>query len=43
LSALAASTTREKRRIELGLPLAVAGGVLVILAAGGGMLAGRFP
>jgi Ca-activated chloride channel family protein len=43
LGALAASTTREKRRIELGLPLAVAGGVLVILAVSGGMLAGRFP
>ena len=43
LAALAASTTTEKKRIDMSLPLAVAGGVMLILAAGGGMLAGRFP
>jgi Ca-activated chloride channel homolog len=43
LAALAASTTTEKKRIDASLPLALGGGVLVILALGGGMLAGRFP
>jgi Ca-activated chloride channel family protein len=43
LGALAASTTRERRRVDASLPLAIAGGVLVILALGGGMIAGRFP
>jgi hypothetical protein len=43
LRALAASTTTEKMRIDASLPLALAGGVLVVLALGGGMLAGRFP
>ena len=43
LAALAASTTTEKKRIDISLPLAVAGGVILILAAGGGLLAGRFP
>jgi Ca-activated chloride channel family protein len=43
LGALAASTTRARRRIDASLPLAVGGGVVVILALGGGMLAGRFP
>lgn len=43
LSALAASTTRERRRIDLELPLALGGGVLVIVALAGGMIAGRFP
>jgi Ca-activated chloride channel family protein len=43
LAALAASTTTEKKRIDASLPLALGGGVLVVLALGGGMLAGRFP
>jgi Ca-activated chloride channel family protein len=43
LAALAATTTREQRRIDASLPLALAGGVIVILALGGGMLVGRFP
>jgi Ca-activated chloride channel family protein len=43
LAALATSTTTEKKRIDASLPLAVAGGVLLVLALGGGMLAGRFP
>jgi Ca-activated chloride channel homolog len=43
LAALAASTTTQKKRIDASLPLAVAGGVLLVLALGGGLLAGRFP
>ena len=43
LAALAASTTMEKKRIDASMPLAVAGGFVVLLALGGGMLAGRFP
>lgn len=43
LAALAASTTSENKRIDASLPLALAGGVLVVLALGGGMLTGRFP
>src|SRR6202163_3187835 len=43
LAALAASTTMEKKRIDAALPLAVGGGLIVLLALGGGMLAGRFP
>jgi len=43
LAALANSTTTEKKRIDASLPLAVAGGVVLVLALGGGMLAGRFP
>ncbi|HEX3549633.1 MAG TPA: VWA domain-containing protein [Candidatus Elarobacter sp.] len=43
LAALANSTTREKKRIDASLPLAVAGGAIVVLALGGGLLAGRFP
>lgn len=43
LAALAASTTSEKKRIDATLPLAFGAGVLVVLALGGGMLAGRFP
>ena len=43
LAALANSTTKEKKRIDASLPLAVAGGAVVILALAGGMLAGRFP
>ena len=43
LAALAASTTRVRRRIDASLPLAVGGGAVVILALAGGMLAGRFP
>ncbi len=43
LAALATSTTREKKRIDASLPLAVAGGTIVVLALGGGLLAGRFP
>jgi Ca-activated chloride channel family protein len=43
LAALAASTTMEKKRIDAALPLAVGGGLVVLLALGGGMLAGRFP
>ncbi|HEY6236969.1 MAG TPA: VWA domain-containing protein [Candidatus Elarobacter sp.] len=43
LAALANSTTTEKKRIDASMPLAVAGGFVVLLALGGGMLAGRFP
>ncbi|HTD38660.1 MAG TPA: VWA domain-containing protein [Candidatus Limnocylindrales bacterium] len=43
LAALANSTTAEKKRIDASLPLAFAGGVIVIIAAGAGLLAGRFP
>lgn len=43
LAALANSTTTEKKRIDASLPLAFAGGLIVIIAAGAGMLAGRFP
>ncbi len=43
LAALANSTTTEKKRIDASLPLAVAGGFVVVLALAGGVLAGRFP
>jgi Ca-activated chloride channel family protein len=43
LAALATSTTTEKKRVDASFPLAVAGGCIVIVALGGGMLAGRFP
>ena len=43
LAALAASTTRERRRIDLALPVALTGGLVLALAAGGALLAGRFP
>jgi len=43
LAALANSTTREKRRIELELPLALGGGALLLVTAAGTLLAGRFP
>jgi Ca-activated chloride channel family protein len=43
LAALAASTTSASRRVDLSLPLAIGGGLIVVLAVGGGMLAGRFP
>jgi Ca-activated chloride channel family protein len=43
LAALANSTTTEKKRIDASLPLAVTGAFVVLLALGGGLLAGRFP
>jgi Ca-activated chloride channel homolog len=43
LAALANSTTREKRRIDASVPVAIAGGLVLVLALGGGLLAGRFP
>jgi Ca-activated chloride channel family protein len=43
LAALANSTTTEKKRIDASMPLAVTGAVVVLLALGGGVLAGRFP
>ncbi|MBV9440369.1 MAG: VWA domain-containing protein, partial [Candidatus Eremiobacteraeota bacterium] len=43
LAALAASTTREKKRIDASLPLAAAGTLVLVLAAGGTLLAGRLP
>ncbi len=44
LAALANSTTREKRRIDLELPpLALGGGAVVLVGAAGMLLAGRFP
>jgi Ca-activated chloride channel homolog len=43
LAALASSTTTEKKRVDAALPIALAGGVVLVLALGGGMLAGRFP
>jgi Ca-activated chloride channel family protein len=43
LNALAASTTRERRRVDASLPLAVVGGLVLVAGLGGGMLAGRFP
>ncbi len=43
LATLAASTTRASRRVDLSFPLALAGGLVVVFALAGGMLAGRFP
>jgi Ca-activated chloride channel family protein len=43
LAGLAATTTTQARRIDLAFPLAAAGGLVLILAVGAGMLAGRFP
>jgi len=43
LAALANSTTTEQKRIDASLPLALAGGFVVVLALAGGVLAGRFP
>lgn len=43
LTALAASTTREKKRIDASFPLALAAAGVLVLAFGGGMLAGRVP
>jgi Ca-activated chloride channel family protein len=43
LAALAATTTRAARRVDLALPLALGGGVVLVLAVGGGLVAGRFP
>jgi Ca-activated chloride channel family protein len=43
LAALANSTTKEKKRIDASLPLAVCGGLITILALAAGLLAGRFP
>jgi Ca-activated chloride channel family protein len=43
LAALAGSTTQEKKRIDASLPLALGGGLIVLFALGGGLLAGRFP
>ncbi|HYW53157.1 MAG TPA: VWA domain-containing protein [Dongiaceae bacterium] len=43
LAALANSTTTEKKRVDAALPVALAGGVVLVLALGGAMLAGRFP
>jgi Ca-activated chloride channel homolog len=43
LAALANSTTMEKKRVDAALPFALVGGVVLVVALGGGMLAGRFP
>jgi Ca-activated chloride channel family protein len=43
LASLANSTTSEKKRIDASLPVALAGGAILILATAGGLLAGRFP
>jgi Ca-activated chloride channel homolog len=43
LAALANSTTTEKKRIDAALPIALTGGLILIAAAGTGMLACRFP
>ncbi len=43
LAALANSTTKEKKRIDASLPLAIFGGLITLLAVAGGLLAGRFP
>ncbi|HTW83454.1 MAG TPA: VWA domain-containing protein [Candidatus Sulfotelmatobacter sp.] len=43
LASLASSTTRERRRVDASLPLALAGGVVLVLGLGGGMVAGKFP
>jgi Ca-activated chloride channel homolog len=43
LAALANSTTKEKKRIDASLPLAIAGGLVLAGAIGAGLLAGRFP
>lgn len=43
LAALAASTTAVRRPVDLSLPLALAGGILVAGALGGALVAGRFP
>ena len=43
LASLATSTTSEKKRIDAAFPLAVLGGLVLVLGLSGGMLAGRFP
>ncbi|HEY0396398.1 MAG TPA: VWA domain-containing protein [Candidatus Elarobacter sp.] len=43
LASLANSTTSEKKRIDASLPIALAGGVILVLATAGSLLAGRFP
>ena len=43
LASLATSTTRASRRVDLSLPLALAGGVVLVLAIAGALVAGRFP
>jgi Ca-activated chloride channel family protein len=43
LAALANSTTTEKKRVDASLPIALAGGFVLAVAAAAGMLAGRFP
>jgi Ca-activated chloride channel homolog len=43
LAALADSTTKEKRRIDASLPLAIAGGLVLAGAIGAGLLGGKFP
>ena len=43
LGALARTSIRERRRIDLTVPLTVAAGVLVLGAALGGLALGRFP
>jgi Ca-activated chloride channel family protein len=43
LAALAQSTTRERRQVDLALPCALAAGCVAIAAVVAGMLAGRFP
>ena len=43
LAALAQSTTRERRQVDLAFPCALAAGCVLIAAVAAGMLAGRFP
>ena len=43
LDALAQTTTRERKTVDLSLPFALAAGAILIAAVAAGMLAGRFP
>jgi Ca-activated chloride channel family protein len=43
LSALAQTTVRERRHVDLALPCALGGAVIGVLALVGGMVLGRFP
>jgi Ca-activated chloride channel family protein len=43
LDALAQTTTREQKKVDLALPFAVVAGAILLAAVAAGMLAGRFP
>ncbi|MFN2461224.1 MAG: hypothetical protein ABR591_11125, partial [Candidatus Velthaea sp.] len=43
LAQLALASTTERRRIDASLPVAIAGGLLMIAATAGAFVVGRFP